>query len=84
MSQPSLRPLLVALALLALTGCSPLNSAQKSNAVQAGAVVTTPRWYSVRPAFLRMASTLRALSMGGGASRLPIMRSRAGPSCPSS
>ncbi len=42
MSQPSLRPLLLALALLALTGCSPLNSTQKSNAAQAGVATTKP------------------------------------------
>ena len=37
-----------------------------------------PRWYSVRPAFLRIGSTLRAFSSGGGAAVQPIMRSRAG------
>ena len=30
-----------------------------------GAAVTRPRWYSVRPGFLRMASPLRARSSGG-------------------
>ena len=42
MSQPSLRPLLVALALLALTGCSPLNSTQKPNAAQTGVAAAQP------------------------------------------
>ena len=43
-----------------------------------GPAVTMPRWYSVRPGFLRMASVLRALASGGAHSVLPIMRSRAG------
>ena len=42
MSQSSLRPLLVALALLALTGCSPLNSTLKPNATHAGVAVAKP------------------------------------------
>ena len=40
--------------------------------------LTMPRWYSVRPGFLRMASALRARSSGSGAARAPIMRSSAG------
>ena len=43
-----------------------------------GPVVTVPRWYSVRPGFLRMASVLVARSSGGAVRVLPIMRSRAG------
>jgi hypothetical protein len=43
-----------------------------------GAVETQPRWYSVRPAFLRIASMLWALSSGGGAALAPIICSRAG------
>ena len=40
--------------------------------------LTTPRWYSVRPAFLRMACWLCARTNKGGASVQPIMRHRAG------
>ncbi len=43
-----------------------------------GPVVTVPRWYSVRPGFLRMASVLVARSSGGAVRVLPIMRSSAG------
>ena len=41
-------------------------------------MVTRPRWYSVRPAFLRIGSWLRAFSSGSGSAVQPIMRSRAG------
>ena len=46
--------------------------------VPSAAVVTRPRWYSVRPGFLRMGSVLMARSIGGAARVHPIMRSRAG------
>ena len=39
--------------------------------------VTMPRWYSVRPAFLRIACVLAARSMGSGCGVAPLIASSA-------
>ena len=55
--------------------------ATSTTSVPSASVCTRPRWYSVRPAFLRMGWVLRAFSRGAGwMLRLlqPIICSRAG------
>ncbi|OIQ70822.1 hypothetical protein GALL_475640 [mine drainage metagenome] len=50
----------------------------RTRKLPSGALSTMPRWYSVRPGFLRRVCVLCALSSGGSARMQPIMRNRAG------